>query len=210
MPSVRRVRVFGLLVLAFVIYILYLTSSTRSASSDFYTRTKDALDNSHRSDHRGGVDHIAPSRQKRPVDDDEALAVAMSERLRDAEVAAKDSANAKAPTRESVMGDEERAEVGNGKPATVERKGQEALGQKPVVEDLSEKGSVSTNGHGKDRNVAGRKKYPLGDEEEKAPEKTDEDKDVEAEMNRILKMSPSTFCSSPSFCTSIVSLPHIP
>ncbi|KAF2815760.1 glutaredoxin [Mytilinidion resinicola] len=44
MPSQRRIKVFGLMVLLTVLITLYMTSSARSTqNSDFYTKTSDAL-----------------------------------------------------------------------------------------------------------------------------------------------------------------------
>ncbi|KFY65589.1 hypothetical protein V497_01362 [Pseudogymnoascus sp. VKM F-4516 (FW-969)] len=185
----RRNRLLFVLVLAAVVGILYITSSSRAvASHDFYTRTRTRLESD-------GLDKIEPQR-KSGGDEDDKVAEAMSRRLMDAEVAAKEMANKKAPTRESVMGEEETAgDRDKGKISAKEK----AEGQQKVVapkEIVKDAGA----GKGKDRNVAGRKKYPIPDVEEGKPEKPDEsDEAVTAEMNSILKMSPIIIFSK-SYC----------
>lgn len=98
-----------------------------------------------------------------PIDDDSALAAEKAARLRDAESVALDTANGKAPKPAPLAGEKSQA----------------------VIEDLPGKAG--------DRNVAGRKKYPIENENQKPVEakKTDEEYDVEVELNSILKRSPS-------------------
>ncbi|OBT50295.1 hypothetical protein VE04_09192, partial [Pseudogymnoascus sp. 24MN13] len=170
----RRNRLLFVLVLTAVGGILYLTSSSRAvATHDFYARTRSRLE----TDGKGGsgsssgsgsgssLDKITPQRKASGGGDDDEVAQAMSRRLMDAEVAAKEMANKKAPTRESIVKD-------------------------------SGKGA-------KDRNVAGRKKYPIEEEKGKVvkeEEKVDDsDEAVTVEMNSILKMSPIIIFSK-SYC----------
>lgn len=165
MPSMRRIRLFGFVVFAVVVYILYLTNTARhtSRSPDFYSKTKDALDRDKGSYHPHG------SRKETGKDDeDEALAVAMSGRLKEAEQMAKDKANAKAPNPPEGF-------------APLDEKA------KPVVEDIEP--GKPTN----DRNVAGRKKHAIEEPREK-PLHLDydlENKDVKEELNTIFKRAPS-------------------
>ncbi|TVY87975.1 Monothiol glutaredoxin [Lachnellula willkommii] len=89
MPSMRRIKVFGLLVVLFVITVLFYTGSLRQNSpqdsrtaGDFYDRTVNALNN------------------KKPAggtSDDDQVAAAMAKSLKEAAQVAKDNANAKAP-----------------------------------------------------------------------------------------------------------------
>ncbi|OBT67855.1 hypothetical protein VE03_02571 [Pseudogymnoascus sp. 23342-1-I1] len=197
----RRNRLLFIAVLAFVVFILYLTSSSRAVSThDFYARTRSRLESdgtgtSTRS--QSSLDKITPQRAA-SGDEDDKVAEAMSQRLLDAEVAAKEMANKKAPTRESVMGDDGGA--GGDKDKGKEGKGGEGRVEKavPVVKDIVKDGKGA-----KDRNVAGRKKYPIPDEEVKVKEVEkkvdDSDEAVTAEMNGILKMSPIIIFSK-SYC----------
>ncbi|KFY70444.1 hypothetical protein V499_09166 [Pseudogymnoascus sp. VKM F-103] len=204
----RRNRLLFVLVLTAVVGILYLTSSSRAvATHDFYARTRSRLE----TDGKGGsgsssgsgsgssLDKITPQRKASGGGDDDEVAEAMSRRLMDAEVAAKEMANKKAPTRESVMGDDGgvAGDKDKGKIGKLSGKQGKAEGQKVVTPP---KEIVKDSGKGaKDRNVAGRKKYPIAEEgktvvkEEEKPD--DSDEAVTVEMNSILKMSPS---SSPS------------
>lgn len=181
----RRNRLLFVVVLAAVVGILYITSSSRAVSThDFYARTRSRLESDGSS-----LDKITPERKAGGEDDDK-VAEAMSRRLMDAEVAAKEMANKKAPTRESVMGGEEGV-VGDRDRGKIGKAGGDGKGEQkvvaPVVKDI-----VKDAKGGKDRNVAGRKKYPIPDAEEEKVEKPDEsDEAVTAEMNGILKMSPS-------------------
>ena len=98
MPSMRRMRIFGVLVFCIVFYVLYLTSNSRHTSSlDFYSKTKQALDRD-----RGPHHPHAPQNALGIDNDDEALAMDLASRLKDAEQAAKDNANAKSPRPESM------------------------------------------------------------------------------------------------------------
>ena len=91
-------RIFGVAVLAAIVYVLYLTSNTRAAqnSPDFYTRTKEALDRE-----KGSYAHRAPSLGVGD-EEDAVLAAALAGRLKDAESAAKNAANTKSPRPQSL------------------------------------------------------------------------------------------------------------
>lgn len=89
MPSMRRIKVFGLLVILFVVTVLFYTASIRQNSpqdsrtaSDFYDRTVNALNNKKPAGGTSG---------------DEQVAAAMAKSLKEAAQVAKDNANAKAP-----------------------------------------------------------------------------------------------------------------
>jgi hypothetical protein len=143
-------RIFGVLVFCVVFYVLYLTSNSRHNSSpDFYSKTKQALDRD-----RGPHHPHAPQNAVGIDNDDEALAMDLASRLKDAEQAAKDNANAKSPRPESMDPTKEKA--------------------KPIVQDIAA-----------DKATANKKEEVLNKAE------SIEDYDVEQEMNRLLKRSPS-------------------
>jgi hypothetical protein len=90
MPSVRRVKVFGIVVLLVVITILFWTASLRQQRTpdprtvgDFYAKTVQALE-------KKPTSHGAVA-----TNDDEEVARAMAARLKEAEDVAKNNANAK-------------------------------------------------------------------------------------------------------------------
>jgi hypothetical protein len=150
MPSKRRMRVFGVLVFCVVFYVLYLTSNSRhTRSPDFYSKTKEALDRD-----KGPYHPHAPHNGIGIDNDDEAVAMDLANRLKDAEQAAKDNANAKSPRPE----------------------GMDAVGDKtkPVVQDIAP-----------DKATGDKKDKALHNDE------STEDYDVEGEINRLLKRSPS-------------------
>jgi hypothetical protein len=212
MPSQRRVRTFAILVFCVVFYILFTTSSTRHASTsnprDFYSRTQAALNKEHaRAD--SSLEKIVPVRQAALNDEDARLAEQMAERLKEAEDSAKHMANAKAPTRDSVMGsngedreiDQQRHDHGLGDHKSTK--------SNKVVEDLGEstvEKAVGTMSAGsRDKSVAGRIKYPVESADEvpgtagKAQKKvteeepTEEEKEaqkVKATLDSILKKAP--------------------
>ena len=96
MPSMRQMRLFGVLVFCVVFYVLYVTSNSRhTRSPDFYSKTKQALDRDRGPHHPhalyNGID-----------DDDEAVAMDLANRLKEAEQATKDNANAKSPRPEGI------------------------------------------------------------------------------------------------------------
>ncbi|OBT70918.1 hypothetical protein VF21_10201 [Pseudogymnoascus sp. 05NY08] len=196
----RRNRLLFALVLFVVVGILYLTSSSRAvATHDFYARTRSRLEtDGSGSSSKSSLDKITPQRKASGGGDDDEVAEAMSRRLLDAEVAAKEMANKKAPTRESVMGDDGGA--GGDKDRGKEGKAGGGEGGQKVV--TPPKDIVKDSGKGaKDRNVAGRKKYPIEDEKVVVKEEKVDDSDeaVTVEMNSILKMSPIIIFSK-SYC----------
>jgi hypothetical protein len=151
----RRVKVFGLLILLFVVTVLFWTASARQQRNqgvgDFYSNTQQALN---RKPMRGAT--------KSELDDEE-IAKKMAERLKEAAEVAKSNANAKAPKPDppsSVVGVGSAAEGSSG-----------------------------------ERSVAGRKKFSAGDTQEPVQEETQEEHDVEVELNSILKKSPSKWAA---------------
>lgn len=86
-------RILGVIVFCAVFYVLHLTSTARhTRSPDFYSKTKEALDRG------GGPYHPhSPPRGTGVDNEDEALAIALANRLKEAEQAAKNNANAKSP-----------------------------------------------------------------------------------------------------------------
>jgi hypothetical protein len=90
MPSLRRVKVFGVLIFLFVITVLFYTASLRQnrpqdsrTAGDFYDKTVNALNKK-------------PGAGSGTLGDDE-VAAAMAKSLKEAAQVAKDNANAKAP-----------------------------------------------------------------------------------------------------------------
>lgn len=160
-------RVFGVLIFTFVVYLLYTTSSARqNRNVDFYDTTKQAMGHPHGRPQTSHNDKLGGNKDDA---EDAALAAAMAGRLKDAEIEAKEKANSKAPTPQDHKD-------------AIDKQTQQDK-QKPTVENLEERPPV-------DRNVAGKKKYPIG-EEKVIPEQSPEDKDIEDELNTILKKSPS-------------------
>ncbi|TAQ88332.1 hypothetical protein B7494_g3330 [Chlorociboria aeruginascens] len=160
MPSMRRMKVFSLLIFVGVITLLFYTASLRQqrtqdlrTMSDFYTNTMNALGKS-------------PTTGSVSGSDDEDVAKAMQQRLKDAAQLAKDNANSKSP-----KPDPPSAVIGKGSAA---------------------------EGAGQERGIAGRKKYGA-DAQEPVKEETQEDHEVEKELNSILKKSPIIIFSK-SYC----------
>jgi hypothetical protein len=150
MPSMRRMRIFGVLVFCVVFYVLYITSNARhTGSPDFYSKTKQALDRD-----RGPHHPHAPHKGVAIDNDNEAVAMDLANRLKEAAQAAKDNANAKSPRPEGMDAMADKA--------------------KPVVQDIAA-----------DKATADKKEEVLHQDE------STEDYDVEQEMNRLLKRSPS-------------------
>lgn len=162
MPSMRRMRIFFVLVLSAVVYILYLTSKVgRPQSPDFYSKTKSALTR------EKGTYHPHDGYSYSNDDDDAALKITMEGRLKDAERTAKDNANAKSPRPENLGAADDKAD--------------------PAVVENIDPGQTAT-----DRNVAGRKKAGIDEAAEKVmSEESAEDREVKAELDSILKRSPS-------------------
>jgi hypothetical protein len=160
MPSMRRMRFFGVIVFCVVFYVLYLTSNARhTGSPDFYSKTKEALDRD-----RGPHHPHAPNKGIAIDNDDEAVALDLANLLKEAEQAAKDNANVKSPKPEGMDAMADKA--------------------KPVVQDVT-----------KDKAKADKTEEVLEKDE------STKDYDVEREMNRLLKRSPSK-----SIATKAISL----
>jgi hypothetical protein len=155
-------RIFGILVFCVVFYVLYLTSNSRHTSSpDFYSKTKEALDRDRGPHHPHG-----PQNAIGIDSEDEALAIDLASRLKDAEQAAKDNANAKSP-----------------RPESMDTAGENA---KPMVQDIAA-----------DKATADKK------EEVTNKAGSTEEYDVEREMNRILKRSPSKSTAARTFASAV-------
>lgn len=163
MPSMRRVKLFSLLIFLFAVALLFYTASLRQSREldsrtvgDFYDKTVNALNkNKNNKNDVGGTD-------------DEIIAKKMAESLKDAEKAAKDTANAKAPKPDppsSVIG----------------------------------VGSAADGARDDERSVAGRKKFREGGEAQEPVEESEEEHEIEVELNAILKKSPIIIFSK-SYC----------
>ena len=156
MPSMRRVKVFGLFVFLVAITLLFWTASQRQQREldsrtvgDFYQKTVNGLNKK-----------PSPGGSTRKLEDDDEVSKAMAQRLKEAAQVAKDNANAKAPKPDP--------------PSSL-------VGVGSASEGAGERG------------VAGRKKFTTGDAQEPVVEVTEEDRKVDAELNSILKKSPSKY-----------------
>ena len=184
----RRVKVFGLVVLLFLVTVLFWTGSlsqhqalNRRSPGDFYQKTVDALNN------EGPLSQLPNS----PGDDnDEAVAMAMRESLQKAADVAKGKANAKAAKPDppsSVIGVGNSAEVAKGNanakatepdpPSSVVRAGNSA--------EVSQGSVVGSEG------LLLQKQ---GQDQKPITEETNEEQEVTAELNSILEKSPSKSC----------------
>jgi hypothetical protein len=100
-------RIFGVIVFCAVVYVLYLTSNARhTRSPDFYSKTKQALDRDRGPHHPHG-----PHKGVGIDNEDEALAIDLANRLKEAEQAAKDNANAKSPRPEGIDSTRDKAKA---------------------------------------------------------------------------------------------------
>ncbi|KAK8900989.1 hypothetical protein QC760_010448 [Botrytis cinerea] len=108
MASMRRIKVFGILVFIAVVSLLFYTSSLRqqrnlskSDSGDFYSKTMNGL----------GKQEVAAAGGRN--DEDEKVAKEMQQRLKDAADKARDNANAKAfkPDPPSQVGEKEEEDM---------------------------------------------------------------------------------------------------
>ncbi|KAE9376914.1 hypothetical protein N431DRAFT_187233 [Stipitochalara longipes BDJ] len=95
MPSMRRIKVFGLLILLVVVTLLFWTASLRqqqeldsATAGDFYQKTVNGLNKKPSSG--GAAGGLGDN-------DNEEVSKAMAQRLKEAAQVAKDNANAKAP-----------------------------------------------------------------------------------------------------------------
>jgi hypothetical protein len=155
----RRVKVFGLLILLVVVTILFWTASLRQQQEpdsrtvgDFYQKTVNGLNK--KPSTGGSTGGLGDDDD----DDDEEVSKAMAQRLKEAAQVAKDNTNAKAPKPDP--------------PSSL-------VGVGSAAEGASERG------------VAGRKKFAAGDAQAPVSEETEEDRKVDAELNSIMKKSPS-------------------
>ncbi|KAL2067275.1 hypothetical protein VTL71DRAFT_1699 [Oculimacula yallundae] len=170
MPSMRRIKVFGLLVvMAFITLLLYTKSSNSnlqaSQTGDFFYKTKSALD---RSPVGGGASTAGMGKVVGTGNQDDKEA--SKARLQQAAQVAKDNANLKAP--------------------------------KP--DPPSKVVGIGSAAEGAEKSVAGRKKFGssssgAGEAQEPMKEESEEDRDVKAEFNDILKKAPIIIFSK-SYC----------
>ncbi|KAK0115422.1 hypothetical protein ONS96_013878 [Cadophora gregata f. sp. sojae] len=178
MPSMRRIKVFGLLVVMAIITLLFYTSSSSSSSKydlessqtgDFFYKTKNALE---RTPVGGGASTAGKGKivgAGSGEDDKEASKA----RLKEAAQIAKDNANLKAP--------------------------------KP--DPPSKIVGIGSAAEGAEKSVAGRKKFNTGGSgsEAQVPVKEEDDEEsreaekVKAEFNSILKKAPIIIFSK-SYC----------
>jgi glutaredoxin len=156
MPSQRRVRAYGLVLVIVIIITIYMSSSERQTrTSDFYTKTQEALQ------HR----EFEKQSQQRSSEN-------VGSRLKAAEDAAKQAADDKNQKYlDSVGGKEDKPVAGR-----VMMKDQNGDGKK--VQGVATVGGKSRDGEGI-----------------KGESHTQEDHEVEVELNAILKKSPSTLCN---------------
>ncbi|PBP22084.1 hypothetical protein BUE80_DR007059, partial [Diplocarpon rosae] len=159
MPSVRRVKVLGLVIVMIVVTMLFYTSSQRQQgeidgehAGDFYSKTKSALERMP----VGGGASTAGKGKSAGSKENEDIAKAMAEQLKLAAQVAKDNANAKAPKPDP--------------PSKVVGIGNAAEGAK--------KNSVDRK-----KNGPGEAQVPIKEEKSK------DDENVKAEFNSILKKS---------------------
>ncbi|KAK2626859.1 hypothetical protein QTJ16_004034 [Diplocarpon rosae] len=163
MPSVRRVKVLGLVIVMIVVTMLFYTSSQRQQggidgehAGDFYSKTKSALE---RMPVGGGASTAGKGKSAGTGSkENEDIAKAMAEQLKLAAQVAKDNANAKAPKPDP--------------PSKVVGVGNAAEG--------ANKKSVD-----KKKNGPGEAQVPMKEEKSK------DDENVKAELNSILKKSTS-------------------
>jgi len=139
MPSVRRVKVFGLLVFIGVITLLFYTASLRQSRTsdprtlnDFYKNTVNGLNRQSGSSPDIPHERGAAKAGGYGEGEDEEVAQQMSQRLKEAAKKAKANANAKSPKPDppsAVNGVGSAAEgAGIGRKRTGEREGQQKLG----------------------------------------------------------------------------------
>jgi hypothetical protein len=136
MPSMRRIKVFGLFILLVVITVLFWTASLRQQREldsrtvgDFYEKTVNGLN---KKPSAGGSTRDS---------EDEELAKAMTERLNKAEQVAKDNTNAKAPKPDPpsiVVGVGSAAEGSGEKGVAGRKKFGTGETQEPVKEETEE------------------------------------------------------------------------
>lgn len=175
MPFQRRSRLTVLLTfLIFVIIIYVRTGEQQTRSSDFYTRTSEALDRA----------AAAPVKDEDPRYAEQTFNSKVVDRLNQAEKQAKQKADAKGA---QFFGDKSRGEILEKDNA--ER--QKQLADQEILGD--ENGAVPQNSYQEDgvakvRNTAAPAAATKGWSDDK---KTDEEYEVDQELNSILKKGPS-------------------
>jgi hypothetical protein len=167
MPSPRRVKVFALVILIFVLVTLYVTSAARQTrSSQFYTKTQDALAQARA--------HKESSMQ----DNESGLGAGDGEvgkRLKEAEEAAKRAADRKGDefhgeqVKEKVLSDKKAKEGERKVPGVASYYTKKELG-------LDQEKPLKASGESKEQTA-----------------ETEEDHKVNNELNAILKRSPGMF-----------------
>ncbi|CAL3963793.1 hypothetical protein PZA11_001307 [Diplocarpon coronariae] len=170
MPSMRRVKVFGVFIVLLVITMLFYTSSQRQEgdidgqhAGDFYSKTKSALE---RTPVGGGASTAGKGKGAGTGSKEyEEVLKAMAEQLKVAAQVAKDNANAKAP--------------------------------KP--DPPSKVVGIGSAADGAEKNAVGRKKSGPSEAQVPLKEKSKDDENVEAEFNSILKKS-AIIIFSKSYC----------
>ncbi|KAG4439815.1 hypothetical protein IFR05_004713 [Cadophora sp. M221] len=173
MPSMRRIKVLGLIIIIAVVTLLLYSKTGQSEleasqTGDFFYKTKSALE---RTPVGGGAStagkgKVAGTSGSSSSEEDKEASRA---RLKEAAQVAKDNANLKAP--------------------------------KP--DPPSKVVGIGSAAEGAEKSVAGRKKFNAGGSEAQEPikeeEESEEDQDVKAEFNSILKKAPIIIFSK-SYC----------
>ncbi|KAH9210558.1 thioredoxin-like protein [Leptodontidium sp. 2 PMI_412] len=169
MPSMRRIKVLGLLIVIAIVTLLLYSKSGQSEleasqTGDFFYKTKSALE---RTPVGGGASTAGKGKVVGTSSEEDKEA--SRARLKEAAQVAKDNANLKAP--------------------------------KP--DPPSKVVGIGSAAEGAEKSVAGRKKFNAGGSEAQEPireeEESEEDQDVKAEFNSILKKAPIIIFSK-SYC----------
>jgi hypothetical protein len=191
-PHARRVRSLGIAVVLFILVALYVTSAARQTrSSDFYVKTAQAL-----KDKKLAADaalHAAGIATSANAD--------VAKRLKEAEDKAKQAAHAKAePYKEELM--QAHKEVKEETSRLEAEKAAERIAEKgksstPAVAEKDEVKTVAGRKYMKSSEAvappkAGIQKSSEEDAPKSTPASTLESQKAEAELNEILKRSPST------------------
>ena len=169
MPSMRRVKVFTVLIFLAVITLLFYTASVRQSRAqdfrtvgDFYDKTVNALN----SMKQAPIEAQGPGKSE----EDELVAKKMAQSLKEAAQVAKDNANAKAPRPDP--------------PSQVVGVGSAAEGARSSERSVAGRKKYG-GGNEEEQKVV-----------KEVEEESEEDHQVEVELNSILKKSPSkSICS---------------
>jgi len=182
MPSTRRLKAFGIIVLLAVIVTLYVTSAARQTrSSQFYTKTQDAL-----AEARAHKEQALGGSSGGVAGDDQ-----VGRRLKEAEEAAKRAADKKG---DEFHGEDVKEKVLS---AAADAKAKVADGEKSVAgrKTMKDSGSEAVL---KEENAKGKEQSA----------ETEEDHKVKNELNDILKRSPIIIFSK-SYCPYSKKAKHI-